>query len=203
MIIWGGFSGWEGEPIMEAQGERYDPSNDTWTPVSTIAQPPLTAEHSAVWTGSRMIVWGGWDQLLPWQDAVHAVASGGLYDPATDAWAPISTIGAPDPRVRHTALWTGRDMVVWGGNRGVKDELSNGDLDSGARYDPIGDTWEPTGVDAFTPAPASRHTAVWTESEMIVWGGSSGSAAGGLYCAGIPAVSHRDDDGSGAPLVAK
>jgi len=31
----------------------------TWTPTSTTAAPATRKMHTAVWTGSRMIVWGG------------------------------------------------------------------------------------------------------------------------------------------------
>jgi hypothetical protein len=34
---------------------------------------------------------------------------------ATDIWHPLSTSGAPAPREAHTALWTGAEMIVWGG----------------------------------------------------------------------------------------
>ena len=34
-------------------------SDDTWTPTSTTNAPTARNQHSAVWTGSEMIVWGG------------------------------------------------------------------------------------------------------------------------------------------------
>ena len=41
--------------------------------------------------------------------------SGGRYNPATDSWTPTGTINAPAGRARHTAVWTGSEMIVWGG----------------------------------------------------------------------------------------
>ena len=32
-----------------------------------------------------------------------------------DAWGATSTTNAPDARVGHTAVWTGSEMIVWGG----------------------------------------------------------------------------------------
>ena len=64
--------------------------------------------HTAVWTGSRMIVWGG--------DASPYTNTGGRYDPLTDSWTPVSTAG-PSARALHTATWTGTRMVVWGGRQ--------------------------------------------------------------------------------------
>ena len=36
----------------------------------------------------------------------------------------------------------------------------------------MSDTWTPTPIDAATPSARRDHAAVWTGSEMIVWGGS-------------------------------
>ena len=73
---------------------------------------------------------------------------------------------APSARVAHTAVWTdsGSEMIVWGGAN------SGSYLNTGGRYNPVTDTWTATGT---TNAPSARfnHTAVWTGSEMIVWGG--------------------------------
>ena len=73
-------------------------------------------------------------------------------------------ISAPAARSQHTAIWTGTEMIVWGGS-------GNGPSNDGGRYNPTGDSW--TGV-STTGAPFARelHTAVWTGSEMIIWGGS-------------------------------
>ena len=43
------------------------------------------------------------------------VNTGGRYDPSTDSWTATSTTDAPDARDRHTAVWTGSEMIVWGG----------------------------------------------------------------------------------------
>jgi hypothetical protein len=72
-----------------------------------------------------------------------------------------------DARQFHTAVWTGNEMIVWGGRAG--DEL-----DTGGLYEPATDSWLPTSlVDA--PGARSSHTAVWADGIMIVWGGYDGS----------------------------
>ena len=77
-----------------------------------------------------MIVWGG---LFPLTN------TGGVYDPATDTWTPMSLANAPWPRYWHTAVWTGSKMLVWGGRIANTYEA----YDGGA-YDPATDTWTPT-----------------------------------------------------------
>src|SRR2546430_12969883 len=62
MIVWGGFGG----TGYLNTGGRYcaqQPSpctDDTWTPTSVISAPNGRQLHTAIWTGSEMIVWGGY-----------------------------------------------------------------------------------------------------------------------------------------------
>ena len=168
MIVWGGN---EGSFPYSNVGGLYDPSTDSWTPTTTTGAPQGRIYHTAVWTGSRMIVWGGY--------VAGAANTGGLYDPLTDAWAPTTTTGAPAGRFdRHTAVWTGSRMIIWGGST----DGSSSSLNTGGQYNPGNDSWTATST---TGAPAARnwHTAVWTGTRMIVWGGSSPTITntGGLY----------------------
>ena len=52
MIVWGG-----GASINT--GGRYNPATDSWTATSTTNAPEGRYYHTAVWTGTTMIVWGG------------------------------------------------------------------------------------------------------------------------------------------------
>src|SRR4029453_18714955 len=84
-----------------------------------------------------------------------------------DSWTTTNTTNAPTGRYNHAAVWTGSEMIVWGGN---DDTLLGHVLNPGGRYNPSTDRWSPTST---TNAPTARQypTAVWTGSEMIVWGG--------------------------------
>ena len=87
-------------------------------------------------------------------------------DPCTDdTWTATSITSAPDGRMLPTAVWTGSEMIVWGGTT----DRING-LDTGGRYNPSTDSWTPTST-TNTSTGRFAHTAVWTGSEMIVWGG--------------------------------
>ena len=166
MVIWGSRGGDE-----DNTGGRYEPVTDTWTPTSLLGAPTVRMDHSAVWTGADMIIFGGWDGYLR-----AYLNTGWRYDPEADTWLPTSMAAAPEGRSQHAAVWTGSEMVVWGGN-GVTVFLN-----TGGRYNPATDTWRPTSVVA---APTGRysHTAVWSGSEMIVWGGYNGAHVntGGKY----------------------
>jgi len=135
-----------------------DCTDDTWTATSTVNGPAARMFHTAVWTGSEMIVWGGG---LPESN------TGGRYDPATDSWTATNTANAPDVRWLHTSVWTGSEMIVWGGGSDATNMLVN----TGGRYNPSADSWTATGT-ATAPAGRDAHTAIWSGSEMIVWGGN-------------------------------
>src|SRR5438874_9470169 len=86
-------------------GGRYNPGTDSWTATSTTSAPAARENHTAVWTGSEMIVWGGFGGSV--------LNTGGRYNPGTDSWTATSTTSAPPARENHTAVWTGSQMIVW------------------------------------------------------------------------------------------
>ncbi len=145
-------------------------AQETWTPTSAVGAPSARMLHTAVWTGSKMIIWGG-------LGVAGELNTGGIYDPETNAWAPTSTANAPTPRRSHTAVWTGSKMIVWGGGNGAAC------LMTGGIYDPETNTWTPTST-ANAPTPRCSHAAVWTGSGMVIWSGMSGGGlvdTGGIY----------------------
>jgi hypothetical protein len=150
-----------------------------WSPTSSVNAPSMRIGHTAVWTGTKMIIWGG--RVNPngpqFQD-------GALYDPATNSWTPTrNDATTPTGRELHTAVWTGTKMIVWGGQGPNGNTYQN----SGGLYDPSNDTWAATAsVLATTLTPRINHTAVWTGTYMVVWGGynlvaNTSLANGGRY----------------------
>ena len=90
--------------------------------------------------------------------------TGGKYNPGTNSWTAASTTHAPTARDTHGAVWTGSEMIVWGGAG------ASGYLNTGGRYDAITNVWTETNT-ANAPSARTVHDPVWTGSEMIVWGG--------------------------------
>jgi len=173
MIVWGGLGNFD---TVLNTGGTYNPGTDTWV-ASTISNAPSARwVHTAVWTGSEMIVWGGSGYPPP-----SYFSTGGRYNPTTNTWTATNTTAAPTARWHQTAVWTGNEMIAWGGQ-----DQNFVALNTGGRYDPSTDNWLATNT---TNAPAARkaQTAVWTGSEMIVWGGDNGGIfylnTGGRYCA--------------------
>lgn len=95
--------------------------------------------------------------------------------PSTTAFAsPTATPGGTESlatapiagRSSHSAVWTGKEMIVWGGVTGWSLQPTA----DGAAYDPATDSWR-----LLRPAPIGPrfgHAAVWAGSQMIVWGGA-------------------------------
>jgi N-acetylneuraminic acid mutarotase len=168
MIVWGGEQA--GGEALAPTGGRYNPATDTWTATSTNQAPEGRVYHTAVWTGKDMIVWGGQgatDELTP---KVVGLKTGAHYNPVTGRWSATDTNGVPTARWNHTAVWTGSEMIIWGGG------TRTANYNTGARYAPSrSDAWIPLPT-AGAPPPRSRHTAVWDATQMLVWGGTgSGS----------------------------
>jgi hypothetical protein len=107
MIVWGGVDSTFNDSNT---GGRYNPSTDSWIATSTTNAPLPRDSHTAVWTGSEMIVWAGY-HYPPGYD----LNTGGRYNPASDGWTPTTTANAPEVREQPTAVWTGSEMIVWGG----------------------------------------------------------------------------------------
>lgn len=92
-----------------ADGARYSPSANAWTPMSPA---PLAgrSNYRAVWTGTEMIVVGGATQTARTSADVAA------YDPRADRWRTLPRLPvAPDAGSPPTfeAVWAGDRLVVW------------------------------------------------------------------------------------------
>jgi N-acetylneuraminic acid mutarotase len=120
---------WNGRDVLvvggQAPGARglrplagvfaYRPSTNAWRQLSPL--PRGRAGFAAVWTGKRLLVWGG---TIRRSGQLVSPSTGLSYDPATNRWSPIPTApiaGRGDP----TAVWTGGSMIVAGGV-GVDDD---------------------------------------------------------------------------------
>ena len=120
------------------------------------APPYAAACATSVWTGRELIYWGG--DASCHEGPVHS--EGAAFDSSTRTWRALSP--APiDGRSSAAAVWTGEELIVWGG-------WSGGDRGDGAAYRPSTDEWRMLSESPLGPrVPVA---AVWTGSEMIVWG---------------------------------
>ena len=160
MIVWGGYSSAFAFPTptksYRADAARYQPASDSWIALPTTNAPSPRRDAAAVWTGSEVFVWGGYDGAVNQK-------TGARFNPANNTWTATETNAAPVQRNGHAAFWDGSHVIVWGGRN------SSGPLNDGGRYDPLTDAW------TLTPFGSVRaltgNAIVWTGAQMITVGG--------------------------------
>jgi len=147
MIAWG--RAWHRRLIQHRWGDTIPAPTLGRLPVS-----PMRLLHEIltrqVWTGIEMIVWGRVRTPMELSSI-----------PAADT-TPRWTVGQntqhhpmlPSARYLHTAVWTGSEMIVWGGYDG------NNNVNTGARYNPGTNSWTANRYPPGAPSSRSEHTAV-------------------------------------------
>lgn len=131
---------------------------------------PLDArfDHSAVWTGTEMIVFGGYRDDDAEPGTTNDLRDGAAYTPATRSWRRIADM-PKSIRGGSLAVWTGREIVAiyTGGEFPVPDGTP-----FGAAYDPATDEWrliESPDLGVLPHLPGQGQVA-WTGDRVLVTG---------------------------------
>jgi hypothetical protein len=137
------------------------------------------ATAATAWTDRELLVWGGATR----DRRVHA--DGAAFDPATGRWRPLP----PAPQAQQLdrrvagAVWTGRELLVWGGITPVAGDRADGSMrpGDGLAYDPARDAWRRLPPPPRS-LPASAGPALWTGRELLVVDAEGGRpvAGGGI-----------------------
>ena len=181
MLVWGGQNVSEEGRFTKylADGAIYSPADNAWTPMAPYPQTTETSgrvDFSSVWTGTHMLVWGGYGFTEACRPRPCARDDGAAYDLNTNSWALMAPSGL-SARGEHRAVWTGKEMVVWGGftatglggGPGFEGDAASRRLNDGAAYNPADDTWSQL---PDSPLLGRRgHAMVWVGEKMVVWGG--------------------------------
>ncbi len=146
-------------------GARLSLTSNQWLPMSMTnspnscgsSQPPVVS----VWTGQELLSVGG------------PVGSGARYSPTTDTWSPLPA-GPPCQSTYQTGVWTGRELLVWGG---VRYTCPSNPPRVGYRFRPGTNTWVPMTA-LGQPTWEESSSSVWTGSELVLLGGGFSSAGG-------------------------
>ncbi|NND03189.1 MAG: hypothetical protein HKN91_10415, partial [Acidimicrobiia bacterium] len=160
---------WTGSEMLVLGGQAgsaaYNPATRLWR---ELAAEGLPIEKATVWTGTEVIV-------------VSGSGWGRAYDPATDRWRDLPetpleqrAVVPTGPKPLISTVWTGEEMIVWGGwVRATGERAAQGFTivwgRDGAAYDPATDQWRSLPEPPDT-VDLSSTSAVWTGEEMIVWG---------------------------------
>ncbi len=133
--------------------------------IADAPQYPLF-DHTLTWTGSDIVVIGGAGGDHTDGELVDEPLS---WNPA-DGVRPISSPPGP-PRNRHTAVWTGDELIVWSGTT-VPFGVGEGLVASTAAYDPTTDTWREL-TDSPPEVARVRGRGTTFAGRVIVTGGST------------------------------
>ena len=107
--------------VFPTAGLAYHPAGDRWSAVAPYpAGGGFVAGETTVWTGQRLMVWGtpsasgDPDGAADENGDREAPPVAWSYDPEGNGWRQFPA-GPLSGRTYHTAVWTGQDMLVWGG----------------------------------------------------------------------------------------
>lgn len=157
LFIFGGLDA-SGQPLDT--GAIYDPATDTWELVSVGTNlPSPRALATAVWTGARIVVFGGIDPKRN-----KELADGAIYDPATDSWSAM----APNSTGRGAAMGgaTSSAAFFWGGWNAKGNALGGAD-----RYDLGFNSWLPATESSSDPGAVLDAATAFTGQYLYVYGG--------------------------------
>ena len=98
LLVWGGYEmtpTWTGyaEGMAVAVAHRFDVASNAWSGMNRSGEPQVRETAAQIWTGSRLLVWGGVAQSDDRTWVNHD--DGALYDPETDSWSTIASASAP------------------------------------------------------------------------------------------------------------
>jgi DNA-binding CsgD family transcriptional regulator len=171
-----------GETAQGAVGivERYDPTSDMWTTLSS--KPTAVADVNAAVVGGLIYVPGG--RVDPEDRRISDLLE--VYDPRQDQWEQRARL--PEPISAYALVAFEGKIYLFGGWDG------KGYLDSAYEYDPARDLWQ-----ALTPLSAARGYAgaVVAGSKIFVMGGYNGREAISANEVYLP----EQDNGYGTPWI--
>lgn len=150
--------------VIQVRGAGSERGAEMHVRSQTLPPGPLGAREraSAVWTGREVIIWGGQSGA---QADNRLYSDGAAYDPARGTWR---TIPRPPiaPRSGHTAVWTGHEMIVWGGHTDTGQSLLDG-----ASFSPSTNQWR-----RLPPAPTGNTReygkGLWVDNTLVIGGGA-------------------------------
>ncbi len=169
MLVWGGCDVEEYIYCKEHynDGALYDPKTREWTPLTTTgANPTARRLHASVHIAEHnaLVVWGG-------QRASRYLGDGAILDLGTLSWQPMKMPG-PAKRARHSMVWTGDHLIVFGGETSVHEYAEDIGVFTFPEAGRSSGRWDSPGLDAM-PLKVKNHGAAWTPFGMMIWGGQT------------------------------
>jgi hypothetical protein len=148
-----------GEIVRLRRSAAYRPANGSWRMLPPL---PTPIDGTALWDGSDVLLIGQ--------------GGGAAWSPSTNRWRMLPA--GFDQRIGSGMVWTGRQVLIWGGEAPAAGGAGLRPPSHGLAFTPTTRTWS-----ALPMSPLrgrSGPVVVWTGSQMLVWGGS-GRSDGAVY----------------------
>jgi hypothetical protein len=115
LLVWGGRDA-NGNAL--SSGGVFDIASAKWRSISAVGAPsarsaPADRGGWGAFSGQRVALVGGLD------DSGQIALDGGSYDPAADAWTPLPAWTSGVQHDGGSAVYTGRELLLWGGSNGA------------------------------------------------------------------------------------
>jgi len=165
---------------------RVDPSRgvvvppNSWVTIHAHLGDAAAAGCTRTPTGTDLPVGDARDQVL-WCRQQLVLDGYEVVSPPTPGPTPVTpTMNGewrvmPDApllgRVGNVAVWTGSELVIWGGEIHAETAQLPGRRPDGAAYDPVARTWR--AMSGSPLAARSGALATWTGTEVLIWGGGA------------------------------
>eukprot|EP01059_Diplonema_ambulator_P033765 TRINITY_DN7208_c1_g1_i1.p1 TRINITY_DN7208_c1_g1~~TRINITY_DN7208_c1_g1_i1.p1 ORF type:complete len:355 (+),score=16.96 TRINITY_DN7208_c1_g1_i1:562-1626(+) len=161
-------------------------------------RPPSRSSHTAVVWRDTMIVFGGWERVIPKNDVY-------IFDLKNQVWrcvhrdnlnikedARAEVTKMPSPRRAHTAFVIDDTMYVFGGASRVKHQDIECRTDFINHFDLVTEQWGVSRVFGDIPCPRSRCDGVVYDSLYFLSGGWNRlQHLGDLYCFSAKSLTWR------------
>lgn len=164
VLVWGGETAAGGD----ASGAflRFDANGNplAWESMPALSGFVTRSGHVAAWDGQRLMVWGGRGsdrQLL---------SDGAILELSTGKWTRMSGDGAPTARHLASGVWTGDELLVFGG------QDMGGPAAGGHAWRRSSGTWRALPA-SIPPVARVGGLAAWTGTELLLFGGQGGNAS--------------------------
>ncbi len=182
-VLWTGTQVLLWDPVNK-KGVKYDPIANTWNTMSEINAPDARIGSKAIWTGTEMIIWGGRNNATG-----TYFNTGSRYNPITNSWITIPVPSGFAGRTDFAIVWTGNQMIIWGGKRTDLrnmtvvnpcfgspsnyffnyDSVTN--YGDGRMYSPEFNNWA---IMSSVNSPVHRYgaSAIWADYQLVIAGGA-------------------------------
>lgn len=155
--FFGGSENINGTEVYSNEGKIFDPTTETFVVMSTVNAPSPREFAQMFWTGSKLIVIGGFD-------ATGSLNTGSIYDPSNDTWAAMSTTNVPS-YIFLISTAQGDKLISYVGWNAAGIPID------GTIYDIAADTWTTMSITNY-PTDRNNHQQLIVGDKLVVYGGT-------------------------------